>query len=70
MSELLKIDRLSSGYGERSVLNDVSLSIREGEAVLLVGPNGCGKSTLLKAVVGALLLTTVRELYMSLSGEC
>ena len=57
MSELLKIDHLSCGYGERPVLNDVSLSIREGEAVLLAGPNGCGKSTLLKAIIGALPLT-------------
>ena len=57
MSDLLKIDHLSCGYGERPVLNDVSLTVREGEAVLIAGPNGCGKSTLLKATVGALPLT-------------
>ena len=57
MSELLKIDHLSCGYGERPVLNDVSLAVREGESVLIAGPNGCGKSTLLKATVGALPLT-------------
>ena len=57
MSEILKIDHLSCGYGERPVLNDVSLAVREGEAVLIAGPNGCGKSTLLKATVGALPLT-------------
>ena len=39
------------------MLNDVSLAVREGEAVLIAGPNGCGKSTLLKATVGALPLT-------------
>jgi len=39
------------------VLNDVSLTVSEGEAVLIAGPNGCGKSTLLKATVGALSLT-------------
>lgn len=54
MSEILKIDHLSCGYGERPVLNDVSLTVSEGEAVLIAGPNGCGKSTLLKATVGAL----------------
>ena len=54
MNALLEIRNISCGYGERPVLNDVSLSVREGEAVLLAGPNGCGKSTLLKAVVGAL----------------
>ena len=70
MSELLKLDHLSCGYGERPVLNDVSLSIREGEAVLLAGPNGCGKSTLLKAVVGALPLTAGNVVFIgkSLSG--
>ena len=54
MSEILKIDHLSCGYGERPVLNDVSLTVSEGEAVLIAGPNGCGKSTHLKATVGAL----------------
>lgn len=39
------------------MLNDVSLTVSEGEAVLIAGPNGCGKSTLLKATVGALPLT-------------
>ena len=57
MSEILKIDHLFCGYGERPVLNDVSLTVSEGEAVLIAGPNGCGKSTLLKATVGALPLT-------------
>ena len=58
MSEsLLEIKNLSCGYGDRPVLNGVNLSVREGEAVLLAGPNGCGKSTFLKAVIGALPLT-------------
>ena len=57
MSALLEIKNLSCGYGDRPVLNGVSLAVNEGEAVLLAGPNGCGKSTLLKAVVGALPLT-------------
>lgn len=58
MNALLEIRKLSCGYGERPVLNEVSLSIRNGESVLLAGPNGCGKSTLLKATVGALPLTS------------
>lgn len=57
MSELLKIDHLSCGYGDRPVLDGVNLSVRAGETVLLAGPNGCGKSTLLKAVIGELMPT-------------
>lgn len=54
---LLEIRGLSCGYGDRPVLDGVDLTVREGEAVLLAGPNGCGKSTLLKAIIGALPLT-------------
>ena len=57
MSELLNISHLSCGYGDRPVLNDVNLVVKEGETVLIAGPNGCGKSTLLKAIVGMLPLT-------------
>jgi len=58
MSEaLLEVKNLSCGYGDRPVLNGVNISVREGESVLIAGPNGCGKSTLLKAVIGELPLT-------------
>ena len=60
---LLEIKSLSCGYGDRPVLDNVTLSVREGETVLLAGPNGCGKSTLLKAIVGALPLTVGRVLF-------
>ena len=53
---LLSVRNLSCGYGDRPVLNGIDLSIREGETVLVAGPNGCGKSTLLKAIIGALPL--------------
>lgn len=71
MNELLKIDHVSCGYGERPVLNDVSLAVHEGESVLIAGPNGCGKSTLLKATVGALPLTAGDVVFggESLSGK-
>ena len=57
MADLLQISHLSCGYGDRPVLNDVNLTVKEGETVLIAGPNGCGKSTLLKTIIGMLPLT-------------
>jgi branched-chain amino acid transport system ATP-binding protein len=47
---LLSIRNLSCGYGEVQVLWDVSLEVRRGEIVALIGANGAGKTTLLLAV--------------------
>ena len=51
---MLNIQHLSAGYGEKTVLHDVSLTFPLGTVTALVGPNGCGKSTLLKAAAGLL----------------
>ena len=45
---------VSFAYGERSVLDDVSLEVRRGEIVALTGPNGVGKTTLAKIAAGLL----------------
>jgi branched-chain amino acid transport system ATP-binding protein len=50
--DLLAIEKLCAGYGEAVVLSDVSLSLREGEAVALLGRNGMGKTTLINTIVG------------------
>jgi len=47
----LKVTGFSCGFGERSLLEDVSLLVETGERVALVGPNGCGKTTFLNAVM-------------------
>ena len=51
--ELLKIDHVSFSYdGERKVLDDISLTVHEGEMMAIVGKNGAGKSTLSRVIVG------------------
>ncbi|MEM7547042.1 MAG: metal ABC transporter ATP-binding protein [Pseudomonadota bacterium] len=54
MSDLIAADNLTVTLGQRTVLQNVSLSIASGEIVTIVGPNGSGKSTLLRAMIGAL----------------
>jgi len=49
---VLRLDGVSSGYGRSPVLHDVSLEVRVGEIVALIGANGAGKSTLLNTVMG------------------
>lgn len=49
---LLEIRNLSKSFGKLQVLRDVSLSIAQGEVVVIIGPSGCGKSTLLRCING------------------
>ena len=47
---ILTVEHLVKGYGENTVLDDVSFSVRPGEVVVVVGPSGCGQSTLLRCI--------------------
>jgi ATP-binding cassette subfamily F protein 3 len=50
--DVLRLEKVSVGYGERVLLQDVTLSIRQSERIALIGENGTGKSTLIKTIVG------------------
>lgn len=50
----LKVEGLTAGYGAVRALEGVSLSVREGEVVAMLGTNGNGKSTLMKCLTGLL----------------
>ncbi|WP_109508651.1 ABC transporter ATP-binding protein [Nocardioides speluncae] len=49
---MLEVEKLSSWYGEAQALHGVTLQVREGEVVTLVGRNGAGKTTLLRSLMG------------------
>ncbi|MCX6152535.1 MAG: ATP-binding cassette domain-containing protein [Candidatus Kapabacteria bacterium] len=51
---MLKVENISTGYGKKQVLFEVSFEVNKSEIVLLAGNNGSGKSTLLKAIYGTL----------------
>ena len=51
---MLEVDQLTTRYGAITALHGVSLSVRAGEVVALLGTNGAGKTTLLNAVAGLL----------------
>ena len=55
---MLCFDHVSFAYpGERTILNDLSFSVSEGEQVGLIGANGAGKSTLMKAALGLITVS-------------
>ena len=49
---ILNLEKITKVYGERTLLDNVTLGINEGDKIGVVGVNGCGKSTLLKIVAG------------------
>ena len=49
---MLTLTSVTAGYGESTVLRDISLTVAEGEVAALLGPNGAGKTTLLRTATG------------------
>ena len=54
MSTLLRLDSIEVGYRDLVAVRDVSLEVRTGEVVSLIGSNGAGKTTTLRAITGLL----------------
>jgi branched-chain amino acid transport system ATP-binding protein len=66
MTVLLDIADLSASYGRAQVLFGISLQLRAGEVVALIGRNGAGKTTTLKAIMG---LVTARARTLTFKGQ-
>lgn len=50
-SKVLEVSNLSKSFGKRKVLDNINLTIHEGDIVGLIGPNGAGKTTLIKTIL-------------------
>ncbi len=63
---ILKVDKISTYYGNIQALREISLSVEEGEIVTLIGANGAGKTTTLMSICG---ITPVRGGAVYLDGQ-
>jgi branched-chain amino acid transport system ATP-binding protein len=64
--DALRVDGLVAGFGDLTILHDVSLTVPAGAVTVLLGPNGAGKTTLFRAITG---LVTPRAGSVTLFGE-
>ena len=51
---MIELSHISTGYGIKIILNDVSVAFEKGKLTSIIGANGCGKSTMLKTILGIL----------------
>ncbi len=66
MSTLLRLEGVEVGYGDLTAVREVSLEVRAGEVVALIGANGAGKTTTLRAITG---LLPIRRGVIELDGQ-
>ena len=67
MGSRIVVQNVDAGYGAVRVLHDVSIEVREGETVALLGTNGNGKSTLIKCLMG-LVTPEAGEIFLETDG--
>jgi branched-chain amino acid transport system ATP-binding protein len=63
VAELLRLENVWAGYGDATVLEDISFVVEEGDSLALLGRNGMGKTTLLATLMGAARLRKGRMIY-------
>jgi branched-chain amino acid transport system ATP-binding protein len=66
LEPVLSLERVEAGYGSTRCLNGISLEVREGEVVALLGANGAGKTTTLMAISG---LVAIRAGQIAFQGD-
>jgi phospholipid/cholesterol/gamma-HCH transport system ATP-binding protein len=49
---MIEIKNITKHFGTKQVVNNLSLSVKQGEKIAIIGPSGCGKSTLLRLIIG------------------
>ena len=52
MEPVIELEHVDAGYPGKTILRDVSFSVRKGEVFVLLGGSGCGKSTVMKHMIG------------------
>jgi len=61
---MLKIENISKSFGDKQVLDQISVDVHQGEFISIIGPSGSGKSTIF-SLIGGLLLPDQGDLYMN-----
>jgi phospholipid/cholesterol/gamma-HCH transport system ATP-binding protein len=55
---VIEVSNLVRRFGDRAVINDISINIQRGETLVIMGGSGCGKSTLLRHIIGSMKPTS------------